>query len=174
MKLPSLALAILMTSLVGCSSAGLHPPKTVEHLDLSRYAGHWYEIARIPKSYEKGCVNSTADYAPLANGKLKVVNTCNAGGKVKKVEGVATVVDKVNHSKLKVKFGWASGDYWVFYVNEDYTAALVGTPDFKGLWVLGRRPTMSGQQYEGLLHVASDKGFDTSRVRRTEQSQQGD
>ena len=70
-----------------------------------------------------------------------------------------------------VKFGIFSGDYWVFAIDQDYTAALVGTPDLKSLWVLARQPGMSGQQYEALLHIASEKGFDTSALRRTPQRQ---
>ena len=171
--LPPILTLLLIT--VGCAS-GRHPPTTADHVDLARYAGRWYEIARIPMGYERDCADTTADYTPMPDGRLKIVNTCHSAhtGKIKKIEGMASVVDRESHSKLKVKFGWASGDYWIFAIDADYTAALVGTPDLKSLWVLARNPSMSGQQYEGLLHIASDKGFDTSAVRRTPQHQQSD
>jgi apolipoprotein D and lipocalin family protein len=144
---------------------------TAEHLELSRYAGRWYEIAGIPQSREKGYLNVTADYVLQPDGRMKVTESYVAGGKIKKTEAVATVIDKANHSKLKVKSGWSSDDYWIFFVDPDYATALAGTPDLKSLRVLARRPGISGQQYEALLHLASDKGFDTSRVRRTQQNE---
>lgn len=166
--------AAMMTLSLGCvTAADKHPPTTVAHVDLSRYAGHWYEIARFPKFYEKGCADSTADYTPLPDGQLKVVNACVKDGKVHRVEGTARVVDRVSNAKLIVKFGWAKGDYWIFALDQEYSAALVGTPDLKSLWVLSRTPAMSGQRYEALLHIASEKGFDTSKLRQTPQSQRG-
>src|SRR4051812_44788139 len=94
--LRGILLAWFAFPLVGCiNAADKHPPSTVAHVDLSRYAGRWYEIARIPRWYEHDCANSTADYTPIGEGRLKVVNACVSAksGKEKRVEGIAHVVD---------------------------------------------------------------------------------
>ena len=67
----------------------------VGQLDLDRYLGKWYEIARFPNSFETGCQGVTAEYALRGDGKVRVVNTCHTGavdGPVKQARGLARVV----------------------------------------------------------------------------------
>ncbi len=100
-----------------------------------------------------------------------MVTACRSAksGKVKQVEGIAKVVDRSSNSKLRMRIGFASGAYWIFALDSDYRRALVGSPDGSGLWVLSRTPSISSEEYEGLLQIASEDGFDTSRLRRTPQ-----
>jgi apolipoprotein D and lipocalin family protein len=151
-----------------------HPPlTTVSHVDLHRYAGLWYEIARLPQRFEKGCAHVTAEYRPLADGRIEVLNTCHQDsvyGPVETVRGLARVVDAKTNAKLKVQFQWPfEGDYWVLVLDEDYRFALVGTPDRKGLWVLSREPQLSHPALAKLTEMARQKGFAVEKLIYTEQ-----
>ena len=106
------------------------PLETVAHVDLGRYVGKWYEIARYPNRFEKECARDvTAEYAALPNGKISVVNTClKSDGKAKQSKGSAVVVDKASNSKLSVTFFWPfSGKYWILDLGPQYEYAVVGS-----------------------------------------------
>ncbi len=158
-----LPLALL---LAGCAA---HAPLGTAHgVDLVRYAGRWHEIARFPKFYEKGCVASVAEYTPTSEGTLRVVNRCREGaidGPERSVRGTATVVDPVDHARLKVSFGpGREGDYWILDVTDDYHNALVGTPDRDSLWILGRSTRIEQTVLDRFTAVARERGFDVSRL----------
>ncbi|OON66952.1 lipocalin family protein [Hymenobacter sp. CRA2] len=149
---------------------------TVSHVDLRRYAGLWYEIARLPQRFEKRCTHVTAEYRPMADGKIEVHNTCHkdsVNAPAKKVRGVARVVDAETNAKLKVQFQWPfEGDYWILVLDEDYRFALVGTPDRTGLWVLSRTPHLGYPTLRNLIEMAAQKGFDVGNLIYTQQPEQ--
>jgi apolipoprotein D and lipocalin family protein len=165
-------------SMRGGEHRGMHHSKkmrlqTVDKVDLSRYLGSWYEIARIPNSFEDECASdSMAHYALLKDGRIEVVNTCHtADGKKKSVRGVAKVVDPVSKAKLKVRFGWVgTGDYWVLVLNSFYEYAVVGEPSRRYLWILSRTPSMDRGTYRGLLERIEELGYDSSLVVPTRQT----
>ena len=170
----TLALAATsVAALAACSSqpdyrAAEAPPPTVASVDLERYAGLWHEIARYPNSFEEGCTDTTAEYAIRDDGKVSVVNTCTleGSGKTNRAEGVATPVEGSNNSKLKVKFApawvpFASGDYWILHLEPDYSAALVGSPDGKYLWILARDKTPGDALIEKIKARAQQLGYET-------------
>jgi apolipoprotein D and lipocalin family protein len=150
---------------------------TVAHVDLHRYAGLWYEIARLPQRFEKRCTNVTAEYRPLADGQIEVINTCRKGsaeGPEEKVRGKARVVDSETNAKLKVEFQWPfEGDYWILTLDPEYQFALVGSPDRKGLWVLSRQPHLGHPTLPNLVEIARQKGFAVEKLIYTEQSGSG-
>jgi len=160
-----LSLSIL---LYGCASRG-EPPQTVTTLDLQRYQGQWYEIARLPLFFQRKCVASEARYGVLDESRVSVHNRCRtAGGDWQEARGEARLVPG-EPAKLKVRFdNWFSrlfprlteGDYWVLYVDGDYQQALVGHPERKYLWLLSRQPQLSDAQREQLLGVAREQGYD--------------
>lgn len=171
-----LAILASLAALAGCSTStterlGLPPLETVDHVDLSKYVGTWYEIAAFPQSFQKGCVATTATYAIRADGDIDVRNRCRKGaldGPEKSVLGRARVVDSATNAKLKVSFFrpfW--GDYWIVDLGADYDYAVVGHPGRDYLWILGRTSTMTEATYAGILDRLKDKGYDTSRLRRT-------
>jgi apolipoprotein D and lipocalin family protein len=152
----------------------------VDSLDLNRYAGQWYEIARFPNEFQLKCVsNVAAKYTLLANGEIEVLNSCReSDGTVDSAIGRAKLADKYGPaSRLKVRFapgilGWIPmvwGDYWVLDVTEDYSAALVGTTDREFLWILSRSPTLDSAIYERLVATAERQWFDVGRLVRTRQ-----
>jgi len=144
------------------------PPPTVERVDLERYAGLWHEIARYPNSFERGCTNTTAEYTLREDGKVTVVNSCDIKGRDgrKTAEGIARVVEGSNNSKLKVKFApswvpFAWGDYWILHLEPDYSAALVGSPDGKYLWILARDENPGEAVIGRILEKAENLGYAT-------------
>ena len=175
-----LALASLLGAL-GATRARAQQPRepvrAVPSLDLGRYAGLWYEVARFPSWFERKCVGqATANYELRPDSTIKVVNTCRtADSTMNRAEGAAHLADRGGPaSKLKVRFApaflsflpmvWA--DYWVLDLADDYRAALVGTPDRRYLWVLSRTPSLDSATYDGLVATAARQGFDVARLQR--------
>jgi len=149
-------------------------------VDLSQYAGKWYEIARLPNRFQKKCASEVTAVYSLVSNQLSVVNQCRLNnGQTDRAEGRARLADKSGaNSKLEVRFApaWLSwlpavwGDYWIIGLAPDYSYSVVGTPDRKYLWVLSRTPKMSEGLYQRIIKQAADKGFNVSRLIRTRQS----
>ncbi|MGE3277493.1 MAG: lipocalin family protein [Vicinamibacterales bacterium] len=155
------------------------PVSTVPRVDLERYAGTWYEIARFPNRFQDQCAGDvTATYAPRPDGRLDVINRCRTtAGETDEARGVARVVKGSQNAKLEVRFapGFLSflpfvwGDYWVLGLDEEYRWAVVGSPDRDYLWVLARTPSVDEAIFDGAVDVARREGFDVSRLERTPQ-----
>ena len=147
--------------------------QTVPHVDLTRYVGRWYEIARYPARFEKDCASDvTASYAQLSGGKIEVVNECRkADGQVKRSKGTASVVDKNSNAKLKVTFFWPFyGDYWIIDLDPGYRWAVVGDPDRKYFWILARDRRLGESVFAGIVARATAQGYDLKNLLRTKQS----
>jgi apolipoprotein D and lipocalin family protein len=151
----------------------------VETVDLSRYTGTWYEIARTPNWFQKKCVGFVkATYARREDGTLSVVNECRtASGRPTRAEGVARLAEKGGpQAKLKVRFAPAFlsfisavwGDYWIIDLAPDYSYAVVGEPARRYLWILSRTPQMEAAQYEEIVRRAGVH-YEVSRLARTPQ-----
>jgi apolipoprotein D and lipocalin family protein len=170
--------ALLLAGLIGVTAgmltaASAPPLATVQHIDLNRYAGRWYEIARYPNKFELKCARDvTAEYSTKENGDLRVVNTCTAKtGKIVQSVGTAKVVDASTNAKLKVAFFWPFyGKYWVLDLGENYDYAVVGEPGRDYLWVLSRTPQMPDGVYEKILNRLPARGYDPEKLLRTPQS----
>lgn len=146
--------------------------EVVQSVELTRYVGRWYEIARLPNSFQKKCADTvTADYTIRADGKIEVTNRCRkASGEYATAKGEAKIVDKKTNAKLKVTFFWPFyGDYWILELGPNYEYAVVGEPDRKYLWILSRSPRMDEALYQQLLERMAAKGFNTEMMIRTSQ-----
>jgi apolipoprotein D and lipocalin family protein len=184
-RMKRLVLGPILVSILAFGVAGADEPETVPYVDLERYSGKWYEVARLPTRFQKDCVGATAEYRLLEEGKVQVINTCyRADGTTRDIEGVAKVVDETG-AKLEVRFdnfffkvfGWLiKPNYWILDLAEDYSYAVVGSPDRKYLWILSRERLMDEALYQRLLERASAQGFDVEGLVRTEvpESVQGD
>lgn len=136
---------LLGAQLSSAQATSASPLTAVDNVDLRRYAGKWYEIARYPNRFQSKCQSdTTAIYTLRDDGKVQVVNACREkDGKVTTARGTAKVVDKKTNAKLKVIFFWPFyGDYWVIGLSPDYQYAIVGEPSRKYLGILSRTPSM--------------------------------
>lgn len=178
MKSPVLA-TFLTLLLAACASGSYRdtdvPIETVAQVDLARYAGTWYEIARFPNWFEEGCEGVTAEYALREDGRVDVLNTCRQGavdGPVETAEGIARTVDDTS-AKLEVKFiQWLpfSGDYWVLHLDEDYQTVAIGNPAGTTGWILARTPQISPEARAATEAALRENGYDTSRLIEVAQS----
>lgn len=163
-------LCLMLGACAGVDSRGAL--QTVASVDLSRYAGTWYEIARLPMWFQRHCVDSKAVYSIRPDGAVGVHNECmtDTGG-VEQAEGVATVVDPKTNARLAVRFdNWFArlfgssrdGNYWILDLDVDYRTAIVGTPDRQFLWILSRTPQLDEATYSGLVERAQQLGYPVS------------
>lgn len=171
---------VLILSIVFASFAQASYPQleTVENVELNRYLGKWYEIARFDQKFQKNCTAVTAEYKLRKNGTIKVINKCRKfrpDGKLKVAIGRARVTDKSSNSKLRVQFflrflniGFLSGNYWILDLGEDYEYAMVGDPSRKYLWILSRTSQLDERTYLDLVQKAQILGFDTDKLLKTQ------
>jgi apolipoprotein D and lipocalin family protein len=151
------------------AAAGRPPLPTVSAVDLKRYMGDWFEVARLEHSFQKGCVGSSATYTLLPDGEVAVINRCldERDGRRREAKGRAWSVDPVGNARLKVSFFWPfRGDYWIIDLGKEYEYAVVGAPNREYLWVLARQPTLDESVYAGILERAERLGFDVKRLVR--------
>ena len=158
------------------------PLRVVPSVDLPRYAGLWYEIARLPNKFQDECVGDvTATYTLSDDGTIEVVNRCRKeNGETTEATGRARRAgDDEPNAKLKVRFAPAIlsflpfvwGDYWIIDLAPDYGYAVVGEPGRKYLWVLARTPRIDETLFQEILGRARAQGYDLSALIRTHQSQ---
>lgn len=146
----------------------------VKELDLEKYLGTWYEIARYDHRFERGLVGVTANYSMRYDGKIKVINSGYKGslsGKFSEAIGKAKIPDPGNEpAKFKVSFFWIFyGDYYVLDLDKDYQWALIGSSSDKYLWILSRTPQIENELYNTLLGKLEKRGYDTSILIKVEQ-----
>jgi apolipoprotein D and lipocalin family protein len=155
------------------------PLQVVAPVDLKRYAGLWYEQARLSNPFQKSCVGPvTAQYTPLPDGTMEVRNRCQReDGSTDEAVGIARPVNVPGlpgAGRLKVRFlpgwlGWmpfAWGEYWILKLDRDYQVALVGSPDRHYLWVLSRVPDLDEASLQAELDYARTLGFEVDQVVR--------
>jgi lipocalin len=146
---------------------------TVKDLDLNRYLGTWYEIARFPHSFEKNLQGVTATYSLRKDGKIKVLNQGYKGsldGKKSVAVGKARIPDPSNPARLQVSFFlWFYADYLVMELDPGYQWAMIGSNSPNFFWILSRTPQMDPVLYDKLIANAKERGYDTSRIQKVEQ-----
>ena len=177
----SLSLFLMLGALACAASAQNDPAEAltvVPGIDLPRYMGTWYEVARLPNPFQKQCAGEvTATYTLRDDGEIDVVNRCrSATGEVSEAKGRARRADDEEpNSKLKVRFAPAFlsflpfvwGDYWILELSPDYTYAVIGEPERRYLWILSRTPSMAESALEPILARITRQGYDCSGLIRT-------
>jgi apolipoprotein D and lipocalin family protein len=159
------------------------PVRTVDGVNLDRYLGDWYEIARFPNRFQRSCAGDVrATYAKRPDGRIDVVNRCRtAENEAMEAHGVARLVDSQTSAKLKVRFApsvlsflpFVWGDYWILGLAEDYSWAVVGSPDRAYLWILARSPALDAERSASALAAARANAFDVDRLVRTRHTAPG-
>ncbi len=168
--------ALVMWAALAASAQEL---TTVPSVDLQRYVGLWYEVAKYPNRFQAQCAsNTTATYERRQDGNVGVVNRClRADGSADRIEGLARIVDARTNAKLEVSFlpawlrwlpvGW--GAYWVLELAPDYSYAVVGEPSRRYLWILARTPTLDDALLRGIGERLRARGYDPDRLERSVQ-----
>ena len=148
---------------------------TVRNVDIKRYMGKWYEIARYPHSFEKGLTGVTATYKLLSNGRIEVTNSGyknTLDGKLKTAKGKAKIPDQNDPAKLKVSFFlFFYGDYYILELDPDYQWVLIGSSSDKYLWILSRTPSLDPVIYNSLLENAKNRGYDINKLIKVPQKE---
>ena len=176
-----LVILALPAAVSNAQEQSTQPLEVVPSVDFKKYAGLWYEIARLPNGFQKQCAGDvTASYMLLENGRIKVVNRClKENGEIDEAEGEAKLSgDDTPNTKLKVRFAPAFlsflpfvwGDYWIIALAPDYSYAVIGEPARKYLWVLSRASVMDESTLNTLLDQIKTRGYDLSGLVRTNQS----
>lgn len=139
---------------------------TVSNLDVNRFMGSWYEIARYEHSFEKGMTHVKANYSLLPDGTIRVLNSGMKNGKKKEIEGKARKKKGGDsNSKLEVSFFlWFYSDYFVFELDDNYQYAVIGSSSDKYLWILSRTPQLPQSTINDLLVKIKKRGYDTSKL----------
>ncbi len=178
--------SLLGLSVIGsCNAVAADPQQatgpltTIEKLDVPRYLGTWFEIAKYPNWFQKKCISGTrANYSLQPNGKVGVLNRCvTKDGEVSEALGEARQIGDAASPRLEVRFApaWLSfvpfvwGNYWVIDLDPDYQLVAVSEPKREYLWVLSRTPEVNPKAYAELLARLEKKGFDLSKLERTRQ-----
>lgn len=160
--------------LAGCASqkAQKAPPlPTVDHVALDRYAGTWYEIARLPNRFQTRCARNVKAQYQLVDGGMQVLNSCvQANGETQTARGFAKVEPGSGNARLRVSFFWPFyGPYWVLALDRDYAWSLVGSPDRQQLWILSRTPHLPAELRQRITARAAELGFATEALQLTPQ-----
>jgi len=166
-----LPLILMPTRAEGSEGDDLNPVTAVSSVELSRYTGLWYEIAKIPNRFQKQCVRgTTAEYTLREDGRLIVVNRCvEQDGGVSEAEGEARTLDTTSNAQLEVSFfsilGWRPfwGDYWVLGLDPDYRWAAIGDPERKYGWILARTPTLQAATLDEIFVILERNGYRRER-----------
>lgn len=170
----ALLAALLSLTTLHAVAADAPPLDTIPSLDVPRYMGTWYEIARYPNWFQKKCAgDSRADYSLQSDGTVQVINRCRlASGEMDSATGTARQPGPASSPKLEVRFApaWLSfipavwGDYWVIDLDEKYQLVAVSEPTREYLWVLSRTPKVDPQAYQALLGRLAGKGFNLQKL----------
>ena len=155
--------ALAAIAVAGCVSGPKVDNAPVAALDLNRYLGEWYEIARFDHSFERGIERAKANYMLNEDGTIKVVNSGVKDGKSKTAIGKGKRTD--TPALLRVSFfGPFYADYRVMKSDADYTYALVGSGGADYLWMLSRTPKLADDAKSELLVEARRRGYDTDKL----------
>ena len=174
-KLESLLVLFLCCACQAQTPQTMINTETVKNVDLSKYAGRWYEIARFPNSFEKDLVGVTATYTLKNDGKIEVLNQgykSSLDGKLQTAKGKAKIPDPDDPARLKVSFFlFFYGDYYILELDEkDYQWAMIGSSTPKYFWILSRTPVMPDTIYQQLLQKAESRGYDLSILQKVPQA----
>jgi lipocalin len=156
-------LALLAGMFAGCESANKVDNSTVASLDLDRYLGYWYEVARFDHAFERGTYYSMARYTMRDDGKIDVLNTGIKDGRAEESKGIAKTTDVPGLLKVSF-FGPFFSDYRVLMVDNDYQYALVGGHNHKYLWILSRTPQLDEATKASIVAEADRSGYDVNRL----------
>lgn len=155
-------MAIAAMLFTGCESAKVDN-STVKSVDLNRYLGNWYEIARFDHSFERGIEYAMAHYTMRDDGKIDVLNTGIKDGRAEDAKGIAKTTNQPGLLRVSF-FGPFFSDYRIMMLDENYQYVLVGGSTNRFLWILSRTPQLDEATLSLILAEAEHRGYDTTRL----------
>jgi apolipoprotein D and lipocalin family protein len=177
MKFLKIFIIIVFTTLLNnCSVLKTYkpPPQTAKYIDEDKFIGKWYEIAGIPGLRSSGCTCTSSTYLKSkTKNKFTVLNRCFLSSKHywDNGKGTANILPNTNNTKLKVTFLWPFYfDMWILYASDNYQTSIIGSPNYKNLYISSRKPKISEKEFDKLIKIAKQKGYDTSLLRKTKQN----
>jgi apolipoprotein D and lipocalin family protein len=145
----------------------------VRSFDLQRYLGTWYEVARLPHSFENGLDKVTATYSLRENNMVEVINKGfnTAKGEWKEAKGKARFKNEIPGALLEVSFFWIFyADYKIIELDTiNYSYAMITSGSKEYLWILSRTPQLDNAVYDSLLRKATNWGFNLSALYKLSQ-----
>ena len=158
-------------SLFGCSSQP--PMPTVDHVNINRFMGDWYVIANIPTFIETEAHNAIESYRLNEDGTVATTFSFNDGsfdGEKKVYRPKGFILDTTTNATWGMQFIWpVKADYRVVYLDEDYSQTIIGRSKRDYVWVMARTPNIPESDYQHLVQVIADLGYDTSKLRKVPQ-----
>ncbi|MDH3451832.1 MAG: lipocalin family protein [Gammaproteobacteria bacterium] len=169
---PWSCLAIIGISMLSaCTSAP--PIRTVDHVDLERFMGDWYVIANIPTFVEEGAHNAVESYSLQDDGTIATTFTFNADdfdGELKRYNPRGFVRDRESNAVWGMQFIWPfKAEYRIIYLNDDYSQTIIGRSKRDYVWIMARKPTLADDDYDAMLALLVDEGYDISRIQKVPQ-----
>jgi len=156
-----------------CAMAGRAPIRIEERVDLQRFMGPWYVIANIPTFVEKGAHNAMESYKLNEDGTIATTFTFRKDsfdGKLKTHTPKGFVRDKKSNAVWGMQFIWPfKGDFRIVYLDKDYTQTIVGREKRDYLWIMARNPQLSEVDYQKLVKISADEGYDISKIQKVPQ-----
>lgn len=173
MSVRALVLAVVAFAALGCASVPRPPLKTVDYVDLERFMGDWYVIASIPTFLEKGAHNAVESYRLRPDGVIETTFTFRKGGfdgKEKQFNPRGFVRDRQSNAAWGMRFVWpVKAEYLITYLSPDYSVTIISRNKRDYVWLMARTPQIPESEYERLLALIAEKGYDVSQVRRVPQ-----
>ena len=158
--------------LLACQSSPRTSMDTVDRLDLERFMGDWYVVGNIPTLIERSAHNAIESYELTADGRVATTFRFRDGdfdGPEKVYRPTGFVSDKSN-AIWGMQFIWPiKAEFLVLYVDENYEKTVIGRTKRDYLWFMSRKPTLSAAEYDEMLKVAEEAGYDLSRIRKVPQ-----
>lgn len=155
--------ASLILAILSCGSSTTVDNSVVSSVDLNKYLGKWYEIARFDHRFEHNMMQCSATYTMQDNGMIKVTNRGIKEGKWKTSIGKAKLTDKPGVLRVSF-FGPFYSDYRIMMLAPDYSYALVGGDNDSYLWILSRTPQLNQSTLNIILSEARRRGYNTNNL----------
>lgn len=162
-----LACMIPTITLAACSTTV--PLRTVAQVDLERFMGDWYVIANIPTFIERTAHNAVESYELLDNRQIATTFRFNQGsfdGPVKTYRPTGFVSDDPSNAIWGMQFIWPfRADYRVIYLDKNYTQTVIARNKRDYIWIMARTPSIPQSDYDTIIELAANEGYDTSKIR---------
>ena len=166
-----IVILVLVAAMAGCQSP--QPIATVPAVDIERFMGDWYVIASIPTAFEKNAFNALENYRLDTDGTVMTTFTYNKGafdGPLKTYKARGFVRAEGANAVWGMQFIWPfKAEYRIIFLTPDYTQTVIGRSKRDYVWVMARTPTIPEEDFDRILALLIDVGYDVERLQRVPQ-----